>query len=196
MRKDFKAIIKCLHDIEKELKDKPSTENKAKYEDAVRIIKAIENKQFALYLSGISDLYELFGEVANVCQTVDLLPHERYDKTVDIIEKFKKMTDCIKHDIFIEMSKNESKSKLKDVETINCLWPRYHSDLNTLQKSQKYMDHILLQNYPSKSKETRFSIQIAEARLTKDFFESIETNLKALDERLYTDLKKKCLLKM
>ena len=58
------------------------------------------------------------------------------------------------------------------------------------------MDHILLQNYPSKSKETRFSTQIAEARLTKDFFESIETNLKALDERLYTDLKKKCLLKM
>ena len=55
VRKDFKAIIKCLHDIEKDLKDKPSTENKAKYEDAVRIIKAIENKQSALYLSGISD---------------------------------------------------------------------------------------------------------------------------------------------
>ena len=53
------------------------------------------------------------------------------------------------------------------------------------------MDHILLQNYPSKSKETRFSKQIAEARLTKDFFESIETNLKVLDERLYTDLKKR-----
>ena len=30
VRKDFKAIIKCLHDIEKDLKDKPSTENKMK----------------------------------------------------------------------------------------------------------------------------------------------------------------------
>ena len=190
VRKDFKAIIKCLHDIVKDLKDKPSTENNTKCEDAERILKAIENKQFVLYLSGISDLYEIFGEVANVCQTVDLLPHERYDITVAIIEKFKKMNDCIKHDKCVEISKKESNSKLKDAETINCLWPRYHSDLNTLQKSQKYMDHILPLNYPSKSKETRSFKQDEAARLTKDFYESVEVNLKVLNERLYNDLKK------
>ena len=41
--------------ILKKILKRPSTENKVKYEDAVRIIKAIENKQSALYLSGISD---------------------------------------------------------------------------------------------------------------------------------------------
>ena len=156
-------------------------------------MKAIKNKQFALYLSGISDLYEVFSEVANICQTVDLLPHERYDMTVGVIEKFTKMKDCIKHQMCVEISKKEFKESnpTSNAEaTIKCIWPRYHEDLNTLQSSQKYKNLTLPLDYPSKLRQTRMTTQSESARLTKDVFETVEINLQTLNKRLYDDLKK------
>ena len=52
------------------------------------LIKAIFCKDFALKLSGISDLYDLFGRLVNEVQTVDLLRYERYDNCMDLVMKF------------------------------------------------------------------------------------------------------------
>lgn len=78
LREDFAAVIQCLHTIERDLENQPSTQNREKLADARRILKSIKNKQFGLELSGISDAYDQFGKLVNVVQKVDLLPFERY----------------------------------------------------------------------------------------------------------------------
>ena len=77
LRDDFHPVVKSLLSIEKDLDGKGGAQNQKKLSDARRLIKAIYNKDFALKLSGISDLYDIFGRLANEVQTVDLLPHER-----------------------------------------------------------------------------------------------------------------------
>ena len=77
LRDDFHPVVQSLLSIEKDLDGKGGAQNQEKLSDARRLIKAIYNKDFALKLSGISDLYDIFGRLANEVQTVDLLPHER-----------------------------------------------------------------------------------------------------------------------
>ena len=143
MRQDYQYIIKCLKDIEKTFANKSSEEDKKKHQETVRILRAIEHRHFTPHLSGISDLYKVFGEAANVCQTVDFLPHERYDKTLGVIEKFKKMKDCFKHEACVEASiKENGNSPMIEATVVKSAWPRYHEDLTILKNFRKYKNHI------------------------------------------------------
>ena len=56
VRDDFRAIVKCLHNIENNLKSSSNQEDRKKATDAESLIAAIENKQFVLLLSGISGM--------------------------------------------------------------------------------------------------------------------------------------------
>ena len=79
IRKDYQIIVKCLEKIIQERKDSIFLKEREKAADAKRILKKICTKKFVLELSGISDIYEVFGKVVNTCQIVDILPHERFD---------------------------------------------------------------------------------------------------------------------
>ena len=75
IRKDFEIIIKSLQKIYDDMNDSRVSKIREKADDAKRLLKKLSNKKFVLELSGISDIYEVFGKVVNTCQIVDILPH-------------------------------------------------------------------------------------------------------------------------
>ena len=96
-------MVQSFLSIEKELVGKGGAQNKEKLDDARRLIKAIFNKDFALKLSGISDLYDNFSHLVNVVQTVHLLPYERYDDCLDQIMNFQVMEENMSHEDCLKM---------------------------------------------------------------------------------------------
>ena len=83
--KDFEVIVKCLKKIIDEHKDSNIAKDREKAADAKNILKRITNKKFVLQLSGISDVYEVFGKIVNSCQIVDILPFERHDAVMKAV---------------------------------------------------------------------------------------------------------------
>ena len=74
---------------------------------------SIANKKFCLYLSGLCDVYSVFGNAVNILQTVDMLHHEKYKKFNLCINAFNDMMDTI--------SNHQS-----DKCTSKCQWPKNH----------------------------------------------------------------------
>ena len=64
IRKDFQAIVECLKELAKG-KESCIEKIREKGQDADRILKKICNKKFVLQLSGISDIYDVFGKIVN-----------------------------------------------------------------------------------------------------------------------------------
>ena len=58
-------------------------------------MRKILSKSFLLKITGTSDIYQNFGLIANLCQDVDVLPHERFDNVMQAVETFDKMLDWI-----------------------------------------------------------------------------------------------------
>ena len=85
---DYKPVVDCLRDIIAN-NTGSSKEEKNRSDDAKAILRKVLSKSFVLQLSGTSDIYENFGHIANLCQVVDLLPHERYDSVMRRIGWFR-----------------------------------------------------------------------------------------------------------
>ena len=62
VRQDFPAVVKCLHDIKNNFGNSQNEADRKKAMDAETLISAIENKQFALLLSGISGDFHYFQD--------------------------------------------------------------------------------------------------------------------------------------
>ncbi len=77
-RKDYRAIVQCLEMTKTEMRDGDSKERQ-KAADAEKFMNSICNVKFILTLSGITDIYEKYGELVNVLQKVNSLPYERFD---------------------------------------------------------------------------------------------------------------------
>ena len=112
--------------------------------------------------------------VANICQIVDLLPHERYDKVQAALEQFKLMADSL-----------EDHNKCGE----KCRWPRYHKDLVELQTLKSYQNVTLEKPYPTKQRQTRLTTKTAETRIARDVFDDVSVRLKTLVQRLLNELK-------
>ena len=89
---DFKAVVKCLEDI---ISENSSSEGRQRANDAKILLNKILSKSFVIKLSGVSDIYEQFGHIANICQIVDLLPFERSDAIFQQTERFRIMIGCL-----------------------------------------------------------------------------------------------------
>ena len=61
--------------------------------DAERILKKMCTKKFVLEPSGISDVYDVFGKIVNICQEVDVLSYERFDKVKAAVAELKDMVE-------------------------------------------------------------------------------------------------------
>ena len=107
-----------------------SSDSDHRKKETTALRRTINLWEFCLCLSGCSDIYDLYGELANVCQKVDILPHEWYDKATALIEKFSTMMKSVDHsDCPNEVNSNKKK----------CMWPQYHKDLDVAEKEEKYM---------------------------------------------------------
>ena len=131
-------------------------------------------------LSGIPDLYEVFGQLANEVQTVDLLPFERYDRCHQVIKKFQVMGDNMLHSQ-CEQNLTEEKNK--------CAWPLLHKDLKTLELYGTYMGGEIERDYPDRLRNTRFSFQVQNRERAETVSERVTEKMEALAKQLNRDLK-------
>ena len=88
LRTDYAAVREAIVNIIKQKENSSDADERKKAAEASAILRTINSWSFCLCLSGCSDVYDLYGEFANVCQQVDILPHERFDKANTLIEKF------------------------------------------------------------------------------------------------------------
>ena len=96
---------------------------RSKAEEAKCVLTKINSWVFCLSLSGSADIYNVYGIFSNICQDVNLIPHERLDRVQDVIAIFLKMMKALDH--------SDCPGK--------CLWPRYHADLLKMESQKIFM---------------------------------------------------------
>ena len=119
LRADYTAVRQCLKNVIESKENSSNAEERAKAGAVKTVLRLINSWVFCLCLSGSADIYNLYGQLANVCQQVDILPHERYDTANALISKFVKMMEAVNH--------KECPPDVASGKT--CLWPNYHGDL-------------------------------------------------------------------
>ena len=193
-RKDFQIIVKCLQKIVDENENENSSigKDRDKAADAERIPKKICTKKFVLELSGISDVYDVFGKIVNICQEVDVLPHERFDKVKAAVAELKDMVEHRDHSKCVESFK-KSKDFVGDFPEsgrINghCRWPCFHLNLSDLKSQGKYRSIEMKKSFGKKSVATRLSTARRTGNVTKDPLNIAETEVVSLAKRFYDDL--------
>ena len=98
VRADYEAIIQCLIKIQEYFCHSSDSKDQEKRNDARRLQGLIQNKRFCLHLSGLADIYDMFGTFVNMVQKVNVLPYERYDNSMKVLDKMAKMTNLHSHD--------------------------------------------------------------------------------------------------
>ena len=195
IRKDFLIIVNCLKKIIDEKKDSKIAKEREKAADAKQILKKVSNKKFVLELSGISDVYEVFGKVVNTCQLVDILPFERFDKVNKAIAELKAMIEHREHSKCVESYKKSKDfvGEFPESGKVNghCKWPNYHADLSDLQTHGKYRGVQILKSFEEKTINTRLARKEGNLNITKDAIKIAETEIMSLAKRLHTDLDEK-----
>ena len=192
IRKDFQVIVDSLKKIIDENKDSTIAKKREKATDAEHILKKITNKKFVLHLSGISDVYEVFGKVVNTCQIVDILPFERYDAVKKSVAELKEMVEHKDHSKCVESYKKSKDfvGEFPESDKVNghCKWPSYHADLSDLQTHGKYRGVKISKNFEEKTVVTRLARKEGLLNVTKDAFKIAETEIMCLAKRLHDDL--------
>ena len=133
----------------------------------------IQNKRVCVHLSGIADVYAVFGTLVNVVQKVNILPHERYNNFVKVLDKMVKMTDQM-NDVCIDD---------------NCLWPRFHADIKELSEHELYQNVKIQRDSSSAMYQTRFAVTQTTIDLQTDPIQQSRDNVAILLKRMVTDLR-------
>ncbi|CAB4009083.1 Hypothetical predicted protein [Paramuricea clavata] len=134
-REDFPAIIRTLEEVQLENMEGNSDDRK-KATHASDLLDKILNTRFTVRLSGLCDIYEVFGHGVNILQTVDMLPHDKFDRFHSVvIGKFNSMTASLDHATCI--SSYGSK----------CQWPTLHRDLEEIKTIGSYRGIPMAQSY-------------------------------------------------
>ena len=181
---DYKAVVKCLEDI-KDGEDSGS-EARKRADEAKAILRKVLSKSFVLQLSGTSDIYQNFGLIANLCQVVDLLPHERFDNVMAAVNNFDKMVKCIDHSECIKLSEKEADENQNKVS--KCLWPRYHSALTSLEAG-KFKGIDITKDHESNAYFTKLAKKHNDLSISTSAVDICKTKLLTLAKRLSVDLK-------
>ena len=126
---------------------------------------------FRLSLSGCADIYNVYGIFSNICQEVNLLPHERLDRVQNVIAIFLKMMKALDH--------SDCPGK--------CLWPRYHADLLKMESQKTFMGSEVKYTNIGTVRQTRLhsvDTQVSAA----DGIGMVKERLSTLTWRLHNDL--------
>ena len=164
IRSDYAAVRQSLCDLISTKESSSDSEDRAKAEKCRTVLRKINSWVFTLALSGCADIYNMFGTLINVCQEVDVLPFERYDRAIRVVGKFLKMTTTMDH--------SECPSPEK------CLWVRYHNDLASMESTKTYMNTTIGHTNIGTCRQTRLTSQ-------NDSL-NIADGIKLVKERLYT----------
>lgn len=162
IRTDYAAVRQALSDLVSSKEQSSNNKDRAKAEECRSVLRKINSWVFTLTLSGSADIYGMFGALSNVCQVVDVLPFERYDRAKHVIEKLKKMFSTMDHSSCSE----------------KCLWERYHADVSARESMDTYMDTSISNVNLGTTRQTRLTAQ--------DDSLAIADGINLVQERLYT----------
>ena len=175
LRLDYEAVICCLLKIHESCKHSSNMKDQDKSRDALRLLKLIQNKKFCLHLSGTADIYDAFGHFVNEVQQVNILPHERYDNALMVLDQMVVMKEQMSHSTCLK--------------TKHCAWPRYHEDENKLFEAGMYRNVKIEKDKDSRMYQTRMSTISDEVEIQTDSLEQVKDNLRILVYRLEEDLR-------
>jgi hypothetical protein len=201
MRKDYPGIIITLEETQLSNAGGDS-KAKEKANAAAHIKSTLLNKRFALRLSGLSDIYDVFGHAVNILQKMNILPHEKYNMIIEYINDFNLMAACLcNHD------------KSPQLPKPRCVWPNYHKDIvdinNAKYRGIPLVDDVeetrrvsitcylvTTQNTTSHPENIHLTVEKQLMLLVKELFQKLKSNvydeddLKVLKKvRFLTDLK-------
>ena len=172
IREDFKPIVACLNQIVDDCTGRGTAERE-KAAEAAQILCSILNKKFCLTLSGDADIYDSFGLLVNLLQTVDLLPYERFNRFKEVL---KRMSD---------MGKTLSDHSLCGTK---CFWPRYHVDSKSLSDENMFLEVEIVSDSATKGYRTRFMANEEEVDSVRSCYQFVQENLYGLVMKLEDDL--------
>ena len=140
-------------------------------EEAKCVLRKINYWFFCFSLSGCTDIYNVYGIFSNICQEVNLLPHERLDRVQNIIATFLKMMKTLNYS-------NYSRK---------CLWPRYHADFLKMESQQIVMGSEVKYTNIGTVRQTRLHSVDAQVSAA-DGIGMVKERLSTLTRTLHNDL--------
>jgi len=178
LRTDYEILLRCLVKIQDNLRDSGDNKDQEKFNDVKRLHDMIKNKRFCMNLSGLTDVYGEFGSFVNIIQKVDILPHERYDSAIKILDKMVKM-------------KNQLSCHEKCMENKSCLWPNYHEDQKKLNCNETYQNVRIDRDKDSRPYRTRLAMLTEKLEKLGNPMNQAEANIGILINRLEEDVRQK-----
>lgn len=113
----YPALLRTLEETKESLREGGEKEReKAKSADELQ--GRILNLTFALSLSFLIDIYNIYSQISKTLQIVNILPFERFDKFESLLKSYVKMLDTVDH------TKCSCSPSLSEAF---CLWPSYHT---------------------------------------------------------------------
>ena len=135
----------------------------------MRLLKSVQNKKFCLQLSGTADIYDVFGRFVNVIQKLSVLPHERYDNALKVLDHMVVMKNQIDHEACVQ-------TKPKP----HCVWPRYHEDRKTILESETYQGVSVTAQRSSTMYQTRLSTSSKDVEIQSNSVEQVQDDVTIL----------------
>ena len=184
LRKDYKPVTECLEKIIND-NENGNAQEREKAVDVKRLLRDIKNKKTCLYLSGTADLYDQFRVLAQLCQIVNILPHERVDLVMDAAKHFEKMANHPDHTDCIKSSRLQAGTENKNPDTVSvkCYWPRYHQDNDKLVSKGKYMGVTVSDDHDKRGYQTRLGERNNRINFVTDPFDLAKKNLVDLSKK-------------
>ena len=128
-RETFPGLVRTFEESQARL-NKGDSENRKKAKTISDIQGKIMSLKVNLHLSGSCDVYERFGHEINILQTVNMLPHTKYDNFVEIaVNGLKTMSETV------DPADCSCQGKF---ESTNCLWKILHKDLKDINEHNQY----------------------------------------------------------
>lgn len=138
LRKDYPGLLVTLAETQ-EKNCTGDSKQREKAANAAEIKNKLMNKKFVLQLSGVVDIYTVFGHGVNVLQTLNMLPHDKYDRFNQVcVNKLKSMLNTIS---------SHKKCPKNDKGNTICDWPCFHSDSESLTKTLEYRGIIIIDDF-------------------------------------------------
>ena len=177
LRIDYLAVQLALVNIIANKEDNSAVKDRSKAEEAKCVLRKINSWVFCLSFSGCADIYNVYGIFSNICQEVNLLPHERLDRVQNVIAIFLKMMKALDH--------SDCPGK--------CLWPRYHADLLKMESQKTFMGSEVKYTNIGTVRQTRLHSVDAQVSAA-DGIGMAKERLSTLTWRLHNDLANEVLM--
>ena len=165
----YPALLRTLEETKENLREGGEKE-KAKNADELQ--GRILNLTFALSLSFLIDIYNIYSQISKLLQIVNILPFERFDKFEALLRTYVMMLDTVDH---------TKCSCFPCLSETFCLWPSYHTAIREVLSKGEFRKIPMGQLLPETTRTREGRKQSAENMLLDTDKVISGTNKRALD---------------